>query len=81
VTSCVQASSAACERMLSIAGIIQNAKRKSMSAREVFTTKICDTGLGGVVGQKGIKTHNCKKVCSLLIIKNKETLYLGAVLS
>ena len=61
MTSCVQASSAACERMVSIAGIIQNAKRKSMSAREVFTTKICDTGLGGVVGQKGIKTHNCKK--------------------
>jgi len=27
----------------------------------VFTKKICDTGLGGVGGQKGIKTHNCKK--------------------
>ncbi len=29
--------------------------------RGVFTKKICDTGLGGVGGQKGIKTHNCKK--------------------
>jgi len=39
--------------------------------RGVFTKKICDTGLGGAGGQKGIIA---KKVCCLLIIKNKETL-------
>jgi len=40
-----------------------------------------DAGLGGVGDLKGIKTHNCKKVFCLLIIKNKETLYLVVVLS
>jgi len=54
-----------------------------MVERGVFTKTICDTGLGGVGGQKGMKipSNPAKKVCSLLIIKNKETLYLVVVLS
>ena len=36
MTSCVQALSVACEKMFSIAGIIQNAKRRSMSAVMFF---------------------------------------------
>ena len=36
MTSCVQALSAACEKMFSIAGIIQNAKRRRMSAVMFF---------------------------------------------
>jgi hypothetical protein len=35
-------------------------KKKDL-VRGVFTKKICDTGLGNVGGQKGIKTRNCKK--------------------
>ena len=45
----------------------------------VFVT-ICDTGLGGVGGQKAIKTHNCKKSLLSFNLKKQRNFVFGGLI-